>query len=160
MDTALRIRPRTTRVRARLVAAFAALASAGASAIAAAATRPEGAGSLPPDPLGGAGLAQLFLGLMLVLALIAVSAWLLRRFNRLHGAVGGGLKVIGGLSMGTRERLVLVQVGDTQLLIGVAPGRVQTLHVLEQPIETGAAETAPGGFAGRLQAVLRERRGA
>ena len=83
------------------------------------------------DPLGG-GLTQLILGLVLILALIIGAAWLLRRFLPLQGG-DGTIKIIGGLAVGARERLVLVQVEETRLLLGIAPGRVQTLHVLTSP---------------------------
>lgn len=115
----------------------------------------RGAG-LPTDPMAAANLVQLVIGLILVLGLIGVSTWLLRRFNRFQAAAGGQMKILGGLSMGTRERVVLVQVGKQQLLLGVAPGRVQTLHVLDEPVSM-TAERSPGGFAQRLHAAMRQR---
>ncbi len=120
--------------------------------------RPAG---LPSDPLTAGTLTQLVLGMILVLGLIVLSAWVLRRFNRFQSAASGQLKVVGGLSMGARERVVLVQVGEQQLLLGVAPGRVQTLHVLDEPLSDNASQTSPGdtGFAQRLQNVLSQRSG-
>lgn len=122
------------------------------------------AASVPP-PAAGGGLVQVIFGLIAVLALLLVSAWLLKRYGgRLPGAGGGGaLRVLGGVSLGARERAVLLQVGDKQLLVGVAPGRVQTLYVLDSPaIPTGlaghsgpAAAAATEGFAERLAALLR-----
>jgi len=85
--------------------------------------------------LGAGSLLQVLLGLVVVLALIAGAAWASRRLNRLRlGAAGSGLRVLGGLAVGARERVVLVEVGGTQLLLGVAPGRVQALHVLATPL--------------------------
>lgn len=85
--------------------------------------------------MSGAGsVLQVFLGLGAVLALIGAAAWASRRFGRLPFGAGQGLRVLGGLSVGTRERVVLIEVGGTQLLVGVAPGRVQALHVLETPL--------------------------
>ena len=40
------------------------------------------------------------------------------------------MRVVGGASVGTRERVVVVEVEDARLVLGVCPGRVQTLHVL------------------------------
>jgi len=116
-------------------------------------------GGLPTDSLATTSLVQLMAGLILVLALIGVSAWLLRRFNRFQSAAGGQMKILGGLSMGTRERVVLLQVGKQQVLLGVAPGRVQTLHVLEEPVEIAATVSGDqeGSFAQRLHAVMRNR---
>lgn len=115
----------------------------------------NGAKEMPANPMAASSLAQLLLGLLLVLALIGVSAWLLRRFNRYQSAAGRDLRILGGLSMGTRERVVLIQVGKQQLLLGVAPGRVQTLHVLADPVSEDIGSNTGGGFAERLQSVMR-----
>ena len=82
------------------------------------------------------GLLQVTLGLFVVLMVIAGAAWFARRFGHFNVAAKGNLRIIGGLQMGARERVVLMQVGEKQLLLGVAPGRIQTLHVLEEPIAT------------------------
>ena len=107
------------------------------------------------DPISMASLWQLTLGMLLVLALIVGLAWLLKRTGRFQMAAGGGLRILGGLSMGARERVVLLQVGETQLLVGVAPGRVQTLHVLEQPLPVAARAVHNGAaFAEQLGRFL------
>ena len=105
------------------------------------------------DPVAMTSLWQLTLGMLLVLGLIVAIAWLLKRTGRFQMAAGGGLRILGGLSMGSRERVVLIQAGETQLLLGVAPGRVQTLHVLDQPLPTKQAGTHPG-FADQLSRLL------
>lgn len=110
------------------------------------------------DPLAMTSLWQLTLGMVVVLGLIMGIAWLLKRSGRFQIAAGGGLRVLGGLSMGNRERVVLLQVGETQLLLGVAPGRVQTLHVLEKPLESNKSATAPG-FSEQLGRLLRKEQG-
>ncbi|MBI5040998.1 MAG: flagellar biosynthetic protein FliO [Gammaproteobacteria bacterium] len=114
--------------------------------------------ALGVEPLAGGSLAKMGLGLFAVVFLIVGMAWLMRRMGGMPGTATGSLRVLGGLSMGTRERVVLIQVGETQLLLGVAPGRVQTLHVLDQPIAT----TEPGksgknNFAASLAAALQRR---
>jgi flagellar protein FliO/FliZ len=109
------------------------------------------------DPMAMSSLWQLTLGMLVVLGLIVVIAWLLKRSGRFQVAAGGGLRILGGLSMGARERVVLMQVGETQLLLGVAPGRVQTLHVLEQPLAAGqSANRVTGGFADQLGRMLKK----
>ncbi len=57
--------------------------------------------------------------------------------------------------MGPRERVVLVQVGKQQLLLGVAPGRIQTLHVLDEPV-TDATSPTPSAFVEKLTAALKK----
>ena len=73
-------------------------------------------------------MLQVILGLGLVLGAIAGCAWLLRRFGGLQANGAGAIKVIGGSQVGQRERVVLVEVADTWLVIGVAPGHVTALH--------------------------------
>jgi flagellar protein FliO/FliZ len=110
---------------------------------------------LSGDPLAVGNLVQLTLGMLAVLLLLGGMAWLLRRSGRFTSGVHGALRILGGVSMGTRERIVLLQVGKQQLLVGVAPGRIQTLHVLAEPIE---APDAPAGqkpgFAQALEIAL------
>jgi flagellar protein FliO/FliZ len=107
-----------------------------------------------PEPMAAANLFQLLFGLIVVLIAIGVTALLLRRLGRLPQGPGA-LRVIAGLSLGARERAVLIQVGDKQILLGVAPGRVQALHVLERPVDTGAPMNAAGGFAERLAQLMK-----
>lgn len=105
------------------------------------------------SPVGS--LLQLTFGLMFVVALIFVLAWIMRRYMRLQYATSGSLRVIGGLPMGVRERLVLVQVGEKQLLLGVTPTTISTLHVLEQPVSVETPMPLEGPFADRLAQVLK-----
>ncbi|TVP84208.1 MAG: flagellar biosynthetic protein FliO [Thioalkalivibrio sp.] len=122
------------------------------------------AGGAWPVPAGAgmdaAYLAQLLVGLILVIAAILVLAFLMRRVGGIQSRLGSEFRVLGGISLGSRERMVLVQVGERQLLVGVAPGRVQTLHVLEEPIRVEGRGAQDGTarsdspFAHRLRAAL------
>lgn len=102
------------------------------------------AGALAQQPAMGTGVLQVTLGLFVVLMVIAAAAWFARRFGHFNVTAKGNLRIIGGLHMGSRERVVLMQVGNQQLLLGVAPGRIQTLHVLDEPIGIDDAAQAPG----------------
>ncbi len=91
-------------------------------------------------------ILQVVAGLAAVLALVGVAAWLLKRFSGIRAGGSGLIRVIGGAALGQRERIVLVEVGGTWLLVGVAPGQVRTLHTMprtESAIEPGAATPAP-----------------
>ena len=105
----------------------------------------------------------MFFGLFIVVALIFGMAWFMRRMGNMSGISAGNLKVLGGISVGQRERVVLVQAGDTQLLVGVAPGEIRTLHVMEEPIvssQTVSNTTNPKStseFAEKLHAAIKSR---
>ena len=100
-------------------------------------------------------LIQTTLGLLLVLLLIGATAWAVKRFGNVKMGAQGRMKVIGGISLGTRERVVLLEVGEQQLVLGIAPGHISTLHVLEHPIPPETKIRQSGGFAERLQSVLK-----
>ncbi len=113
---------------------------------------------VPPSPLGGETILQVLMGLGLVLVAVVFCAWLMRRLLRIQPGANGQMRILGGLSMGTRERVVLLEVGETQLLLGVAPGRIETLHVLEQPIQVAELKTHEG-FSKQLGDALGKLRG-
>lgn len=95
--------------------------------------------------LGGS-LLQLVLGLGGVLALLVASLWLLKKLV-VQRSDGGMLRVISGTAVGTRERVVIVEVGTTWLVLGVAPGRVSALaEIPRQSIPTPEPGTVATGF--------------
>lgn len=111
------------------------------------------------DPFGVGSLGQFVLGLVVVVGVILALAWVLRRMNHVQGSVQGRLRILAGLSLGSRERVVLLQVGEEQILLGVAPGRVSRLHVLQQPLEPGSGQAETGEkFRARLAAAIQRRR--
>ncbi|VAW91996.1 hypothetical protein MNBD_GAMMA21-1183 [hydrothermal vent metagenome] len=108
------------------------------------------------DPIGMGDFAQVFLGLTFVVVAILAMAWFIKRTGFVNTRANGALKVIGGITLTQRERILLVQVGEKQLLLGVAPGRITTLHELEEKIETGASSNTDGeNFAQKLNSYLR-----
>jgi len=84
------------------------------------------------SPLAGGALTETALGLVAIIALIFALSWCFRRFGKQALAGKGMVSVIGGVSLGPRERAVLLQVEGARLLVGVAPGQVRMLHVLDQ----------------------------
>jgi flagellar protein FliO/FliZ len=104
--------------------------------------------------MGGGFIMQSLAGLFIVLVSVVAFAWMMRRFGRLQSSAKGALRMIDGMALSTRERIVLVQVGDTQVLLGVAPGRVEAVHVLDKPVATDDAGEMTGSFAVRLREAL------
>ncbi len=111
------------------------------------------------DPGMAGNLAQTTLGLLVVLLVIGAAAWAFKRFGNIHVGAQGRMKIIGGISLGTRERAVLLQVGEQQLVIGVSPGRVQTLHVLDKPVLIEDKPENATRFSARLQSAMLNRKG-
>lgn len=96
---------------------------------------------------------QILLSLVLVLVIIFVAAWLLRRYGRFPGVADGNLKVLGALSVGQRERILLLQVGKDQVLVGVTSNKISRLHQLDEPIDVAATEVKTP-FAKKLNEAL------
>lgn len=105
-------------------------------------------------------LFQGLLGLAVVLAALVGFFWFLRRFSPGQTGAQGVVKVVGGVMLGPRERLVVVEVGDTWLLVGVGGGQVTSLHNMPRP--AGYVPAAAGdlpGFADKLKDFLPKRPG-
>jgi len=76
---------------------------------------------------------SMILSLLMVLGLIIVCAFVLKRFNLTQQSVSQ-LKVITSLRLGTKERVIVVQVGEKQLLLGVTGQQITLLETLAEPL--------------------------
>lgn len=115
------------------------------------------AGPAAAAPAGGATAWQALLSLVLVVVLILALGWLVRgRLSPLVAAGGGTLRIRAQIALGPRERVVVLRVGEEELLLGLSPAGLRTLHVLREPLPP-EARLAPGAgrFAERLRAVLK-----
>ena len=100
----------------------------------------------PAAHAGGlGGLGEVTLALLLVLGAVFALAWLLKRVRGFSSRVGAAVDLLAQLPLGQKERAVLVRVGATQILLGVAPGRVNTLYVLPEPLDVSRAPASAGG---------------
>ncbi|MEW5786415.1 MAG: flagellar biosynthetic protein FliO [Pseudomonadota bacterium] len=114
----------------------------------------------PPAVSTGSALLQGLVGLIIVLAALAAFFWFLRRFSPGQSGAQGAVKVVGGVMLGPRERLVVVEVGDTWLLLGVGGGQVNTLHTLPRPANYTPSPHEPlPGFADKLKDLIPRRPG-
>ncbi|WP_454832975.1 flagellar biosynthetic protein FliO [Pseudoxanthomonas wuyuanensis] len=103
------------------------------------------------------GIGGAFVALILVLGLILGLAWLLKRMpgTGLGLRQNDQLRVVTMLAVGGKERLMVIEVGGEQLLIGVAAGGINTLHRLPEPLPTLPAPQLPN-FAELLAKRLRK----
>lgn len=93
--------------------------------------------------VGIGGLGQVTLALLVVLGTLFALAWLLRRMRGFGNRVGSAIDVLAHVTLGQKERAVLLKVGSAQILLGVAPGRVNTLYVLPEPLELTQRSAPP-----------------
>ncbi len=88
------------------------------------------------------GTLEVTFALLLVLGVIVLLAWLAKRMRRIGGGGEDRIQVLSDRALGPKERCVLVRVGETDILIGVAAGNVRALHVFPEGANT-AAPPAP-----------------
>lgn len=86
-----------------------------------------------PGIVSGSDIGAMVLALFAVLAVIVVLASLLKRFNLKFQGVSG-VKVLSSVSLGAKERLVVVDVGGEKLLLGVTQQRIDCLKELPNDI--------------------------
>jgi flagellar protein FliO/FliZ len=121
---------------------------------------PGPAQSAPSAPAAGS-LLQTIVSLLFVLALLVGLAWAMKRFG--PRAMGGGanMRVVGALSLGGRERIMVVEVADQWIVVGAAPGRVNVLTTMprQEGVEPPAPMAAglPSGFADWLKQTIDKR---
>lgn len=115
--------------------------------------------TLPPQTSSSASqLASLLGGLILILGLIYGLSWFVKRFSQGAFMQNPTMKILSAMPLGTRERLLLVDVGGKQLLLGVTATHINTLHVFDEPVvqEEKSAPVA-SDFSQKLMAILQQK---
>lgn len=107
--------------------------------------------SYGPDSL--VSLLTLGAALIAVIAVIIGCAWLIRRMNGMTGVNHQAMKVVSVLAVGSRERIALVEVGGTQILVGITPSAIRKLHVFDEPV-VESRSVGDSDFARRLQSMI------
>jgi len=124
------------RLRARPAVWLAVLLPAGLLLTALAARAAGDAGELLP----GVSLVRVAFGTVVAVAALLLGARWLMRFTGAQGVASVALRVVASLPIGQRERVVIVQVGERQVMLGVAPGRVALLQELGESLPAGTRE--------------------
>ncbi|WP_172561580.1 flagellar biosynthetic protein FliO [Vibrio furnissii] len=99
-------------------------------------------------------LATTFGSLLFVIALILFMAWLLKRMRVPAFGQQKGLSVVRQLPVGTKERVMIVQAGDAQFLIGVTSQSIQLISKLDTPLKQEELESTP--FSNQLTQLLKK----
>ncbi len=110
----------------------------------------------PPSVISTESTLQMIGGLLLVLAIIGCITWLLKRFSLIPTTATGKLKIVSAIGVGQRERVVIVEIDNTWLVLGVAPGRVNKLHAMDKPATDSIDKTQDNPLAEEFVAQLNE----
>lgn len=102
---------------------------------------------------------KVLLGLIVVLGAMAGALWLMKRTGLGPAQGGGAIKIVGGVSVGNRERVLVLEVADQWIVVGVAPGSVNALANLprQEQFAQAAAQPQAGQFAAWLKQKIDKR---
>ncbi len=89
--------------------------------------------------LGASKVLELIVALLVVFAAVAALAWVGKRLQHSR-AKGGALHIEAAISVGPKERVVIVQADGQRLLLGVGGGSVRTLQVLTETTAQGEGQ--------------------
>lgn len=101
--------------------------------------------------------SQVLIVLLLVIALLFIITWLLRRSGLAQQAANRHLKILGGVSIGPKERVLLLQVGQDQILVGVTASEINLLHMLSEPVSVDDDSSCSVSFTQQLQSFIHRR---
>jgi flagellar protein FliO/FliZ len=106
----------------------------------------------------GSQLANLMGGLILILGLIYGLSWFVKRFSQGGFTQNSTIKMLSAMPLGTRERIMLVDVGGKQILLGITATTINTLHVFDDPVinTTENIKPATSDFSQKLMALLQK----
>ncbi|ELQ3992476.1 flagellar type III secretion system protein FliO [Enterobacter bugandensis] len=110
-----------------------------------------------PSAVPGSPLLQVSGALFGIIAFILIAAWLAKRFG-LAGKTAGtrGLKVSASTTLGPRERVVIVDVEDARLVLGVTGSNINVLHKLPPaPVTMDERAQAPADFQSVMKSLLK-----
>ncbi|WP_373293781.1 flagellar biosynthetic protein FliO [Alteromonas halophila] len=96
---------------------------------------------------------SIFLSLLLVIGIIFALAWVMRRFNVAH-AGSGQMKVVASMVAGTKEKIMVIEVGDEQHLVGITPNHISHLSKLETHLKSKQSPPGSGGGADQFKQKL------
>jgi len=103
--------------------------------------------------IGVTNYVQMLFGLFAIITFIFAVAWLIKRMGTLNPNHSTHLKIVAGLSVGQREKIVIVQVMDEQFLVGITQSNIQLLNKLDKSIPVPNMPTL-GGFQEKLQSAM------
>ena len=110
---------------------------------------PIASSAAPSVDAGFNDLLQMIFSFSLVIGALVLMLWAMKRWQPKLAAGRGGLSVKAALSLGGRDRLIVIQAGERELLLGVSPGNITLLGDYDEllPSASAAEEKAPSSSA-------------
>lgn len=110
-----------------------------------------------PKPVGDLNLLEVVTPLLMVVGLILVLAWIVKKLNRgLPGLSSGGgeIEILSSTPVSNQSRLCLIRVGGEDLLIGITNHNISLLKTFDEPVVSTSPRSNPGDFAQQFRSLL------
>lgn len=109
-----------------------------------------------PAAVPGSPLVQVSGALLGIIVLILAVAWVIKRLGFAPKSAGTrGLKVAASTSLGPRERVVIVEVEDARLVLGVTASQINVLHLPPAPADAEEKTASPADFQAMMKSLLK-----
>ncbi len=118
---------------------------------------PEALAQTTIEPGATDHLLKVTLGLGVIVALIFLVAWVVKRMGYMQFGGNNQFKVVSSLAVGQRERLLVIAIGDEQIMVGVSAGRINKIHELKEHIDTANKAPTTTHFANKLKQAINKR---
>lgn len=76
--------------------------------------------------------SHLIVNLFGVIALLFALLYILKKVKTAKHASNKHIKIINTVAIGAKERIILIEVNNTTLLVGATPTHIETLHVFKE----------------------------
>lgn len=116
---------------------------------------PAAAAPQTTPPVGIPGVLGFGVSLVLVIGAILLVGWLYSQMRDAQGSRGSVINVLASQSLGSKEKIVLVEVGNKQIVVGMTSAHLQTLHVFDEPVVCLQEPVKASAFAERLLSALK-----
>ncbi|CEG56471.1 Flagellar protein fliO [Legionella fallonii LLAP-10] len=99
-------------------------------------------------------LLRLITGLLMVLLVIVCLSWIVKRLNVVKLSTSKGFQSIASMTLGAKEKIILLKVGERYLLVGVGASTVNTLHDFGEQLPAGFDAENKTTFAELLKSAV------
>lgn len=113
----------------------------------------------PVSPVNELDLFQVVMPMLMVVSLIFILAWLVKRFNPKLPAMGKDIELISSAPVSSQSRLSLVRVAGKDLLIGITPTNITLLKDFDAPVVDRANVKGQADLAEQFKKLLRSNSG-
>ncbi len=106
------------------------------------------------DPVSSSYLLKLSGALIFILLLIFGLAWFMKKIQLTQQSQNGLIQIVSAISVGQRDRIALIQVGDEQVLVGLTPGRIEKLHTLKNTLNISSDKIDQQSFGEKFNQLM------